>query len=166
MGAGKSTIGKVLAEIMGMEFYDSDREIERSTGADIPWIFDVEGESGFRKREVRMIDKLTRKKGIVLATGGGAVLSSKNRKRLQKRGKVVFLRATIAQQVERTSRDRNRPLLQTADPKKTIMELMKQREPLYQEVADIIVETNRRSARAVSKEIARLLQRISGTVET
>lgn len=160
-GAGKSTIGKVLAEMLAVDFFDSDKEIEESTGADIPWIFDVEGEAGFREREVRMIDSLSRKKGIVLATGGGAVLAKKTRKRLGKRGKVVYLRATIAQQIERTSRDKNRPLLQTDDPKQTIRELMEIREPLYTEVADIIVDTNRRSARAVSKDIARQLDRFA-----
>lgn len=166
MGAGKSTIGRVLAELMNMEFYDSDREIEDSTGADIPWIFDVEGERGFREREIKMVDTLSRKKGIVMATGGGAVLAKKTRKRLQKRGTVVYLRATIAQQIERTSRDKNRPLLQTADPKETIRQLMEQRDPLYQEVADITVDTNRRSARAVSKEIAKQLARVRGAAET
>lgn len=160
-GAGKSTIGKVLAKMLAVDFFDSDKEIEESTGADIPWIFDVEGEAGFREREVRMIDSLSRKKGIVLATGGGAVLAKKTRKRLGKRGKVVYLRATIAQQIERTSRDKNRPLLQTDDPKQTIRELMEIREPLYTEVADIIVDTNRRSARAVSKDIARQLDRFA-----
>ncbi len=161
-GAGKSTIGKVLAEIMEVEFFDSDKEIEDSTGADIPWIFDVEGEAGFREREVRMIDSLSKKEGIVLATGGGAVLAGKTRKRLLKRGMVVYLRATIAQQIERTSRDKNRPLLQTEDPKQTIRDLMEQREPLYLEVADIIVDTNRRSARAVSKEIIKQVQQLRG----
>ncbi len=161
MGAGKTTIGKVLAEILDVEFFDSDKEIEESTGADIPWIFDVEGEAGFREREVRMIDTLTRKKGIVLATGGGAVMAKKNRKRLHKRGTVVYLRATLAQQIERTSRDKNRPLLQTDDPKQTIRDLMELRDPLYQEVADIVVDTNRRSARAVSKEIAKQLEQLS-----
>jgi len=160
MGAGKSTIGKVLSEIMDMEFVDSDREIETSTGADIPWIFDVEGEKGFRDREVRMIDELSRRTNIVLATGGGAVLSKKNRKRLKKRGVVVYLRATIDQQIERTSRDKNRPLLQTPDPAQTIRELMELREPLYLEVADIIVDTHRRNARGVSKEIDRQLRKL------
>ena len=160
MGAGKSTIGKVLSEIMDMEFVDSDREIETSTGADIPWIFDVEGEEGFRDREVRMIDELSRRTNIVLATGGGAVLSKKNRKRLKKRGVVVYLRATIDQQIERTSRDKNRPLLQTPDPAQTIRELMELREPLYLEVADIIVDTHRRNARGVSKEINRQLRNL------
>jgi len=162
MGAGKSTIGKYLAQHLKLRFADTDSEIEARTGADIPWIFDVEGEAGFRDREVRMIDTLTRKKGIVLATGGGAVLAKKTRKRLCKRGKVVYLRATIAQQIERTSRDKNRPLLQTDDPKRTIRELMEQREPLYLEIADIIVDTNRRSSRAVSKEIAQQLRLVCG----
>lgn len=157
MGVGKTTIGRVLAEILGLNFLDSDREIEASTGADIPWIFDVEGEKGFRLRESRMIDQLTRRKNIVLATGGGAVLSEKNRKCLAKRGVVVYLRASIRQQVDRTSRDKNRPLLQTADPEKKIRELMKIRDPLYREVADIIVDTNRRNARTVSIDISRRL---------
>jgi shikimate kinase len=155
MGVGKTTIGRVLAEIMGLQFFDSDREIEASTGADIPWIFDVEGEDGFRIREVRMIDQLSRRKKIVLATGGGAVLAEKNRKRLAKRGVVVYLRASIRQQVERTSRDKNRPLLQTPDPEKKIRELMKIRDPLYREVADIIVDTNRRNPRTVSVDISK-----------
>jgi shikimate kinase len=99
MGVGKSTIGKVLAELLDMEFIDSDREIEAATGADIPWIFDVEGEAGFRVREEKMIDTLTRRKGIVLATGGGAILAKQTRKRLQKRGTVVYLRASLKLQV-------------------------------------------------------------------
>lgn len=160
MGVGKSTIGKVLADLLDMEFIDSDREIEAATGADIPWIFDVEGEAGFRVREEKMIDTLSKRKGIVLATGGGAILAKKTRKRLQKRGTVVYLRASLKLQVERTSRDKNRPLLQTADPEKTIKHLMKIREPLYQEVADIIVDTNRRNPRTVSKEIHRQLKKL------
>lgn len=160
MGVGKTTIGKVLAELLDMEFIDSDREIEAATGADIPWIFDVEGEAGFRVREEKMIDTLTRRNGIVLATGGGAILAQKTRKRLKKRGTVVYLRASLKLQVERTSRDKNRPLLQTADPEKTIKQLMKIREPLYQEVADIIVDTNRRNPRTVSKEIFRQLKKM------
>lgn len=153
MGVGKTTIGRVLAEQLGLEFLDSDREIEASTGADIPWIFDVEGESGFRARETRMIQELTTRDGIVLATGGGSVLADENREWLQQRGIVVYLRASIGQQYERTCRDKNRPLLQTPDPESKIRELMKIREPLYQSVADIIVNTNRRSPRSVSVEI-------------
>lgn len=160
MGVGKTTIGKVLADCLGLEFFDSDREIEASTGADIPWIFDVEGEDGFRVREVRMIDELSQRKNIVLATGGGAVLAEKNRKRLRKRGHVVYLRASLNQQLERTSRDKNRPLLQTAEPEKKIRELMKIRDPLYREVADMIVDTNRRNARSVSLDICRRLKKL------
>jgi len=158
MGVGKTTIGRVLAEQLGLVFFDSDREIEASTGADIPWIFDVEGESGFRAREVKMIDELTQRQNIVLATGGGAVLDAQNRKHLAKRGQVVYLRASIKQQVERTSRDKNRPLLQTADPEKKIRELMKIRDPLYKEVADIIVDTNRRNPRSVGQDICGKLE--------
>jgi shikimate kinase len=165
MGVGKTTIGRVLAEQLGLEFFDSDREIEASTGADIPWIFDVEGESGFRAREVKMIDELTRKKHIVLATGGGAVLDPKNRKRLAKRGQVVYLRASIRQQVERTSRDKNRPLLQTANPEKKIRELMKIRDPLYKDVADVIVDTNRRNPRSVSQDICKQLEALQKAVQ-
>ena len=158
MGVGKTTIGRVLAELLGMEFFDSDREIEASTGADIPWIFDVEGESGFRVREARMVDQLSKKKAIVLATGGGAVLAEENRQCLKGRGVVVYLRASIRQQVERTSRDKNRPLLQIPDPEKKIRELMNIRDPLYREVADIVIDTNRRNPRAVSLDIVRRLQ--------
>ncbi len=153
MGVGKTTIGKVLSDELGMQFFDSDREIEASTGADIPWIFDVEGEAGFRIREAKMIESLTLKKSIVLATGGGAILSAENRKFLSARGLVVYLRASIRQQIERTSRDKNRPLLQTPDPEKRIKELMKIREPLYREVADVIIDTNRRNPKTVCQEI-------------
>ena len=153
MGVGKTTIGKVLADQLGLEFFDSDREIEAATGADIPWIFDVEGEQGFRIRESRMIAELAARNDVVVATGGGSVLAEENRKWLTSRGFVVYLRASLAQQLERTSRDKNRPLLQTPDPASKIKELMKIREPLYKEVADITVDTNRRNPRTVSNEI-------------
>jgi shikimate kinase len=158
MGAGKTTIGKVLANHLKLEFVDSDREIEAATGADIPWIFDVEGEAGFRERESRMIAELTARQGIVLATGGGSVLAPANRECLRAGGFVVYLRASLSQQIERTSRDKNRPLLQTPDPAGRIAELMKIRDPLYREVADIVVDTNRRSPRIVGQEIVRRLQ--------
>ena len=106
MGVGKTTIGRLLAGLLGVSFYDSDREIEASTGADISWIFDVEGEEGFRLRETKMIDILSSKKGIVLATGGGAVLSAQNRANLKNRGQVIYLKATVSQQFARTGRDR------------------------------------------------------------
>jgi len=153
MGVGKTTIGRVLGIELAMEFFDSDREIEASTGADIPWIFDVEGEAGFRVREAKMIESLSQKSGIILATGGGAILSADNRKFLSARGLVVYLRASIRQQLERTSRDKNRPLLQTPDPEKRIKELMKIREPLYREVADLTIDTNRRNPKTVCQEI-------------
>jgi shikimate kinase len=153
MGVGKTTIGKVLSEELGIDFFDSDREIEASTGADIPWIFDVEGEVGFRIRESKMIEILTQRKKIVLATGGGAILAPENRRWLSSRGTVVYLRASIKQQFERTSRDKNRPLLQTPDPEKRIKELMQVRDPLYREAADLIIDTNRRNPKAVSNEI-------------
>ena len=160
MGVGKTTIGKVLAEYLELEFFDSDREIESSTGADIPWIFDVEGESGFRAREVKMINVLTSKSDIVLATGGGAVLDKVNRMHLVNRGAVVYLCASIEQQIERTNRDKNRPLLQTSDPEQKIRELMKLRDPLYREVADIVIDTNKRNPRSISHEIGKHLRKL------
>lgn len=158
MGVGKSTIGRMLAAALDRPFFDSDREIEAVTGADIPWIFDVEGEAGFRVREERMIDTLTQRDGIVMATGGGAILSANSRANLKNRGTVVYLKASIAQQFERTSKDRNRPLLQTADPLSRIRELMKIREPLYNETAHIMVDTSRRGPRTVVTEILRRLR--------
>ena len=117
MGSGKSTIGRHLAKSLELEFVDSDHEIERRTGANIPLIFDVEGEAGFRQREKKVIDELTQRRGVVLATGGGAVLDPENRARLRERGKVIYLYATAEQLLSRTAKDRNRPLLQTADPR-------------------------------------------------
>jgi shikimate kinase len=158
MGVGKTTIGRALAERMKLDFFDSDQEIEAATGADIPWIFDVEGEQGFRQREVKMINLLSGRKNIVLATGGGAVLDKKNRKRLKKRGLVVYLRASIKQQIDRTARDRHRPLLQNGNPEQTIKDLMVVREPLYLEVADVVVDTNRRNPKSVSNEIIKQIK--------
>ena len=157
MGVGKTTIGKVLAESLGLDFVDYDREIESATGADIPWIFDVEGEEGFRARESKMIEKLTTRPNIVLATGGGAILSEANRQWLKARGCVIYLRAPISQQIERTKRDKSRPLLQTANPAQKIRELMAFREPLYREVADFSVDTYRRGPKAVCNEIQKQL---------
>tara|TARA_B100000959_G_scaffold285348_2_gene359865 strand:- start:6666 stop:7199 length:534 start_codon:yes stop_codon:yes gene_type:complete len=162
MGVGKTTIGRALAELLELDFYDSDREIEASTSADISWIFDVEGEAGFRVRESRMIDQLSEQTKIVLATGGGAVLAEENRQCMKERGVVVYLRASIRQQVERTRRDKNRPLLQTPDPEQKIRELMKIRDPLYREVADIVIDTNRRNPRSVSQDISQRLQILDG----
>jgi shikimate kinase len=153
MGAGKSTIGRHLAKSLGLEFVDSDHEIERRTGASIPLIFDVEGEAGFRQREKKVIDELSRRSGIVLATGGGVVLDADNRAWLRERGQVVYLYATVEQLLARTAKDRNRPLLQTADPRARLQELLEIRDTLYREVADVVVDTGGRTARSAEREI-------------
>ncbi len=153
MGAGKSTIGKHLARKLGKSFFDSDREIERRTGVKIPVIFDIEGEAGFRLREEQVIHEITQKQDIVLATGGGAVLSAASRENLHSRGTVIYLRANIEDLFARTRRDKNRPLLQGPDPKAKLTELYKQRDPLYQEIAHIIIDTGRQS---VSSLLAKL----------
>jgi shikimate kinase len=153
MGAGKSTIGRHLADELHLEFFDSDQEIERRTGADIAWIFDLEGEDGFRDREAGVIDDLTDKQGIVLATGGGSIVTKAVRNRLSARGIVVYLQTTIDKQVARTQRDKRRPLLQNDDPEAVLRELADTRNPLYEEVADYIVDTDDQSARAVANQI-------------
>lgn len=159
MGAGKSTIGKQLAKELKLEFYDADQEIEARTGADIAWIFDVEGEEGFRKREAAVIDELSQLQGIVLATGGGAILTADNRNRLAARGTVVYLHTTVEQQVRRTARDKRRPLLQNDIPDETLKDLMLSRDPLYREIADVVVATDGRTVRSVSTEVIRLIER-------
>ena len=153
MGAGKSTIGRHLADELHLDFFDSDQEIERRTGADIAWIFDLEGEDGFRKREENVINDLTDKQGIVLATGGGSIVTKAVRNRLSARGIVVYLQTTIDKQVARTQRDKRRPLLQNEDPEKVLRELAEMRNPLYEEVADYIVDNDDQSARAVANQI-------------
>jgi shikimate kinase len=158
MGAGKSTIGRRLAQALNMPFFDSDREIEQRTGVDIPLIFELEGESGFRTRERTVIDDLTKTGDIVLATGGGAVLDPENRKNLKTRGLVIYLSTSVSQQLSRTARDRNRPLLQTGDPRKRLEELMRTREPLYRDIADITVETDGKRVRDVVREIVRTIK--------
>ncbi len=158
MGAGKSTIGRELADKLHLEFFDSDQEIERRTGADIAWVFDLEGEEGFRKREETVIDDLSEMQGIVLATGGGSVISSQVRNRLSARGIVVYLETTIDKQVARTQRDRRRPLLQTSEDPRTVLEnLAVERNPLYEEVADVIVQTDDQSAKVVANKIVERL---------
>ena len=153
MGAGKSTIGRLLAKELKLRFKDSDKEIEQRTGADIPWIFDVEGEQGFREREQSMVVELCELDGVVIATGGGVVLRPENRQALRDGGRVVYLHASVEQQLERTSRDRNRPLLRNAEPSKVLRNLMEIRDPLYREIADIIIETDERPPRLVVQEI-------------
>lgn len=141
MGAGKTTIGKRLARALKRRFVDCDHEIEKKTGASIPLIFEIEGESGFRAREKRVIDDLSQEPGVVLATGGGAVLDPENRQRLSERGLVVFLYAPVELLVARTRNDTNRPLLQTGNRAERLREIMLQREPLYREIADLTVDT-------------------------
>ena len=157
MGAGKSTIGRQLAKQLSMSFHDSDHEIEQRTGVDIPLIFELEGEAGFRKREAEVIDTLTRLPGIVLATGGGAILDPENRTRLASRGKVIYLHTSVEQQLSRTRHDRNRPLLQTPDPRTTLEGLLAIRDPLYREVADLVIETDGMRVRDVVRKITQLL---------
>lgn len=141
MGTGKSTIGKRLANKTSQTFYDSDHEIENRTGATISLIFEIEGEDGFRKREGQLLDELTSMSNIVLATGGGVVLNVENRTRLSARGFVVYLRSDIDQLLKRTSRDSKRPLLQNDEPKAILKKLLEERGPLYEEVADMVVDT-------------------------
>ena len=158
MGAGKTTIGRQLASELGLEFFDSDHEIENRTGVTVTHIFDIEGESGFRKRETAILDELTAKKGIVLATGGGAILKPENRQYLMSRGTTVYLYANIDTLLERTAKDRNRPLLQTDNPQEKLRELFKLRDPLYRETADIIIDTANDSVRLAVKEIQEKIQ--------
>lgn len=158
MGAGKTTIGRQIANELSLEFFDSDHEIEKRTGVTITHIFDIEGETGFRKRETTVLDDLTEKKGIVLATGGGAILKPENRQFLMSRGTTIYLYANIETLFERTSKDRNRPLLQTENPKAKLEELFEIRDPLYRETADIVIDTGKDSIRLALKEILEKLQ--------
>jgi shikimate kinase len=158
MGAGKSTIGRQLAEALSYNFRDSDSEIQRRTGVDISTIFEFEGEEGFRERERQVIEELIQEDGIVLATGGGAVLRPENRQGLTARGFVIYLYCSPEQQYARTARDRNRPLLQTEDPKARLLALMEERDPLYRQIADMVVSTEKRGTTSVVKEIRRRLE--------
>ena len=153
MGSGKSAVGKQLARLLKLRFLDADREIEERTGVDIPFIFEKEGEAGFRTREHAVLEALTALPGIVLATGGGAVLREDNRELLASRGVVVYLDTTVEQQLERTRMSRNRPLLETPDPRSVLAELMTVREPLYREVSALVVNTDGRRVADVAREI-------------
>ena len=163
MGAGKSTIGRQLAQLLNMDFDDTDAEIEERAGADIGWIFDVEGEEGFRKREERLINELTQRQGIVLSTGGGAVLSKDNRNHLSARGIVIYLETTVDKQYQRTQRDKKRPLLQdVTDQRQVLEDLAKVRNPLYEEVADITLPTDEQSAKVMATQIIDLIDNYNG----
>jgi len=153
MGAGKSAVGRYLARTLHLSFVDSDDEIEARTGVDIPFIFEKEGEEGFRKRETAVIDDLSKMDGVVLATGGGAVINPDSRSRLGGRGFVVYLFTTVDQQVARTKKGRERPLLESADPRITLQELLDTRDPMYREIADVVVETDGRKVKSVADEI-------------
>ena len=157
MGAGKSAVGRHLARSLEMDFVDSDDEVEARTGVDISFIFEKEGEAGFRKREAAVIDELTQREGVVLATGGGAIVDDQSRQHLAARGFVVYLRTSIEQQLERTRRGRERPMLAGGNHKKVLQELLEVRETLYREIADLTVETDRRRVGAVAEEIRRAL---------
>lgn len=158
MGAGKTTIGRSLASSMGRTFIDSDHEIQQRTGVDIPLIFEIEGEAGFRKRETEVLRDVTQLPNIVLATGGGAILREENRELLRKNGTVVYLRVPINELKRRTRFDKNRPLLQTANPQARLVELFNQRDPIYQQTAHIILDSGRQSVRALMQALKIKLQ--------
>ena len=153
MGSGKTSIGALIAKALAKEFVDTDQEIEASTGVDISYIFDVEGESGFRKREEALVASMTQKKNIVLATGGGAIESEKNRRCLASNGFVVYLETTIDDQVLRAKPSRKRPLLENVDPKKKLQELMQKRKGLYESIADTIVNTEGHNSHSLAKQV-------------
>jgi shikimate kinase len=155
MGSGKTAVGKYLARLIGAPFYDSDAEIERRTGVDIPYIFEKEGEAGFRERERETLEALTVAEPMVLATGGGAVLLPANRTCLASRGFVAYLETSVTQQAHRVRHARNRPLLNNVDPAIKLEQLMRERAPLYSEIADVTVATDGRRVRSVAEEILR-----------
>jgi shikimate kinase len=159
MGSGKSAVGRHLARLLRFSFHDSDADIEARTGVDIAFIFEKEGEAGFRQRERESIERLTALDGVVVATGGGAVILAENRRVLADRGTVVYLETSIAQQMERTRHGRHRPLLNDTDPKLKLGELMHQRAALYAEIADLTVSTDGRRVQLVAEEIYRELER-------
>ncbi len=162
MGAGKTSVGRLLAKRLGKAFYDSDQVIESRTGVKIPVIFDVEGEAGFRQRERAIIDELSGLERIVLATGGGAVLTEHNRQCLRARGTVVYLRASVQDLWNRTRQDKNRPLLKTADPLARLTELHAHRDPIYQELAHVTMDTGRQSLRALVERLENRLAAAQG----
>ena len=153
MGAGKTTVGRLLARRLKRRFYDSDTEIERRCGVRIAVIFEIEGEPGFRAREAQVIAELCAQEKVVLATGGGAVLAEENRRRLAACGTVVYLHARPADLWQRVRHDRNRPLLAGAEPQRRLEDLYRQRDPLYREVADIVIDTGKQSVQVLEKEL-------------
>ena len=162
MGSGKSAVGRQLAQRLGLTFIDSDTEIEARTGVDISYIFEREGEPGFRQREAEVLDDLTRRDGVLVATGGGAILDPRSRARLRERGCVVYLRTSVEQQLARTRRTNDRPLLNTPDPRSTLVRLFEERAPLYLEVASIVVDTDGRKVKWVVDQICREIESTTG----
>ncbi len=159
MGAGKSTVGRTLAKQTGKVFIDSDVEIQHRTGVTIPHIFDVEGEAGFRQRESVVIEDILKADNIVLATGGGAILAEYNRSLLRNCGTVIYLQANVNELWQRTRHDKTRPLLQTPNPQAKLAELFEQRDPLYQEIADVIIQTGKQSVHSLTLHLVEKLER-------
>jgi shikimate kinase len=158
MGSGKSTVGKIISDELFLSFYDTDEEIETRTGASIDWIFDLEGEEGFRKREGVILEEMVQKNSIVLSTGGGIILCKNNRELLSSRGTVFYLSTPISVQIERTSKDKDRPLLKNGDPREILTKLHEEREGLYQSVSDHIVNTENKSSQEVASEIIKFVK--------
>ena len=158
MGSGKSTVGKIISDELFLSFLDTDEEIETRTGASIDWIFDLEGEEGFRKRESSILQDMAKRNSIVLSTGGGIILSEDNRELLSSRGTVFYLATPISVQLERTAKDKDRPLLKNGDPEKILTKLQKDRESLYEAVADHVVNTENKSSQEVASEIIKLVK--------
>ena len=158
MGSGKSTVGKIISDELFLNFFDSDDEIESRTGASIDWIFDLEGEEGFRKRESSILEEMVKQNSIVLSTGGGIILSDSNREMLSSRGTVFYLSTPISVQIERTSKDKDRPLLKNGDPEEILTRLQKERKDLYESVSDHVIETENKSSQEVASEIINLVK--------
>lgn len=159
MGAGKTTVGRLLSRHLGKQFYDSDHEIERRTGVNIPVIFELEGEDGFRKREACVIEDLSSLQDIVLATGGGAILSQANRNNLSQNGFVVYLRANVEELWHRTRNDKNRPLLQTKNPREKLEQLYAERDPLYRDIADVVINTGDQPVNLIVQRIEEMIEK-------
>ena len=158
MGSGKSTVGKIISDELFLNFFDTDEEIESRTGASIDWIFDLEGENGFRKRESDILQEMVQKNSIVLSTGGGIILSDENRELLSSRGTVFYLSTPISVQIERTSKDKDRPLLKNGDPGEILTKLHEERKDLYESVSDYYVQTENKSSQQVASEIINLIK--------
>ena len=158
MGSGKSTVGKIISDELFLNFFDTDDEIESRTGASIDWIFDLEGEEGFRKRESSILEEMVKQNSIVLSTGGGIIVSDSNREMLSSRGTVFYLSTPISVQLERTSKDKDRPLLKNGDPEEILTRLQKERKDLYESVSDHVIETENKSSQKVASEIINLVK--------